>query len=86
MRCKFKILVFQNGALDEEVESGVHEFSDGIDLGNEMARFAAMNSSVRTLPAVRGLITPRTRIQEPRINKGLGPATYLIIKEVVHVE
>ena len=84
MRCKFKILVFQNGTLDEEVETAVHEFADGIELGNEMAKFAGMNTNVRLDPAVRSIGT--TRIQEPRIDKGLGPATYLVIKEVISVD
>lgn len=81
MKCKFKILVFQNGELDEEVETKVHEFPDAITLGNEMAKFAAVNSAVRFHQAIREIEMPK--IQEPFISQGLGPETYLIIKEVI---
>lgn len=78
------MLVFQGEKLDEKVESEVHEFRDEIELGNEMAKFAAMNSRLYLQPDVRSIGT--TRIQEPNIKQGLGPETCLVISEVVPAE
>ena len=75
------MLVFQDGKLDEEVETGAHYFKNGVELGNSMARFAAMNQRITTEDI--GGDERATQILEPRIARGIGPKTVLVIKEVI---
>ena len=82
---RFKMLVFQNGQLDEEVETADHSFQDELDLAKAMAGFAAMQTAVRVHSQVMPHHQPKgsTIIHPPPVRLGLGPDTILIISEVI---
>ena len=79
---KFKMLVFQDGRFDEEVETEEHIFMNALDLDDALLWFAAMQ--IKCTLQLKGLAMPdRKQIQEPHITNGLGPKTMLIISEVI---
>lgn len=83
-RYKFLVLVFQDGKLDEEVETPVYEFDSEEALAAGLITFAAQNSRV-ALEAM-DLWSGKITIFPPSARQGLGPATTLVIKEVIRVK
>jgi len=85
-RYKFLVLVFQNGKLDEEVETPVYEFESEEALAAGLVAFAAQNSRVATDSRVMDLWSGKLTIFPPSVRRGLGPDTTLVIKDVIRVK
>jgi hypothetical protein len=83
LRVIFTILVYQSGKLDEIVQTDVHEFPGSQELANALVVFAARQSKNFFDTTVRELwINKRDAIKWPKVDKGLGPETNLIISNI----
>lgn len=85
IKVKFSMLVFQEGQLDEEVETPTYSFSDWIKCAKAIVGFSAFNNNYRLNPALWA-IESQQEIMPPSVKKGIGSETYLIINKVVPVE
>ncbi|MFH1146019.1 MAG: hypothetical protein V1707_03605 [bacterium] len=80
---RLKFLIFQNGRMVEELETE-QDFTDDMQLIQALVNFAAHESVVRLEPQVRVLyINGGHTISLPSARDGYGPATNVVIKEIV---
>lgn len=84
LRYKFTFLVFQDGKLDEELERTL-SFESPEALAAALLAHAAQQSQMRFDPNVMPLYGQGNVPMPGHVRQGLGPATVLVIKEVIPV-
>lgn len=83
MKCGFKLLIFQNGKLDEELET-TQDFADTQQLAQVLINSAALGSAMRLHPHVIQIYTSRgyPNLNLPPAREGYGPTTNVAIKDI----
>ena len=84
MRLKIKLLIFQEGEMDEEVEIE-QEFPNLTDILEALKHFAARESAMSLKPQVLEIWSDGPKINLPASKQGYGPMTNLVIKEITPV-
>lgn len=81
---KFTFLVFQQGKLDEELDT-VITFESHEGLMAALIAHAALQSAERFSPLVSVLYNSGNVPMPGPVRQGLGPATVLVIKSIVEI-
>ncbi len=83
LKFRFTFLVFQDGNLTEET-SVEQVFNNVQEMATILAKFAAIQSSVRNHPSVIPIYNGKM-LEMPPVTDGFGPGTVLVIKEVMPI-